>query len=248
MSEKDAFLARINAAQKSIMAQQRKYQQGTPNTSNTPNRLASLKPQTSSNTFTKGLGTVGYSQQNVGQYVGAGTVVEATLQTGISSELPGMILAMVSKPVYDPQLQAVVIPSGTRLLGQYNDQVKPGQTRIQMVWTHMIFADGRQVALPHFPAVELTGQSGMIANVDEHWDRVFMGAALSAVFSATGAVVAGPTNQLNIRPSQQAVYGGVTPFQQTGEGIAKRYLNVSPTLTIAPGRVVGMFVTKNLSL
>lgn len=178
--------------------------------------------------------------------VEAGTLVDLVLQTGLNSDLPGVVLAQVTKPVYDRTMRTIMIPAGTKVMGVYNAQVAPGQQRAQVVWQRMIFADGRQVALAQFPGVDLSGQSGFDADVDEHWDKIAAGAVLSGAFSASGAALAGPTNQLQVRPGQQALYGAAQPFQTVGEGLAKRYLEVKPTLRLPPGARVGMLVLEDL--
>ena len=60
-----------------------------------------------------------------------GTLIEAFLITAIHSDLPGAVLAQVSRNVYDSQTQqALLIPKGTRLVGTYDSQVALGQGRL----------------------------------------------------------------------------------------------------------------------
>ena len=182
----------------------------------------------------------------VGDKVATGTIVSVVLETGINSQLPGMILGVVAAPVYDPTMTKIVIPSGSRLVGQYNNRVEPGQTRAQLRWSRLVLPTGRVIALPNLPGVDFAGFSGVEGQVDEHWGRIALGAVISATFSSAAAVFGGPTNQLNVQPRQQALYGAFEPFQATGQAIAKRFLSVEPTLTIQAGALVGMLVTQDL--
>ena len=180
--------------------------------------------------------------------VQAGTIVHLALETGVSSELPGMVLARVTKPVYDPGLNHVVIPSGTRVLGTYNARVEKGQTRAQVLWTTLVWDGGGSVDLGGMPGVDLGGQSGLEASVDNHFDKALAGAALSGVLSASASALAGSTNQLNVDPRQQAIYGAAQPFQESGEALSKQYLDLAPTLTLEPGALVGLLVPYDLFL
>ncbi len=61
--------------------------------------------------------------------VQAGTVIAAALITGIKSDLPGQIIAQVTEHVYDsPTGSHLLIPQGSRLIGQYDSQVAFGQS------------------------------------------------------------------------------------------------------------------------
>lgn len=180
--------------------------------------------------------------------VQAGTLVHLVMETGLSSELPGVVIARVARPVYDPGLNHVTIPSGTKVIGTYNARVEQGQTRAQVVWTTLVWSGGGSFDLGGLPGVDLGGASGVEAEVDEHWDKAFAGAALSGVLSASASALAGPTNQLNVDPRQQAIYGAAKPFQEAGEARAKAYLELEPTLSLEPGALVGLLVPHDLSL
>jgi type IV secretory pathway VirB10-like protein len=179
--------------------------------------------------------------------VQAGTVVHLALETGISSELPGVLMARVTQPVYDPSLSHVAIPSGTKVIGVYNARVEKGQTRVQVSWTTLVWDGGGSYDLGGLPGVDLGGQSGLEADVDNHFDKAFAGAALSGILSASASALAGPTNQLNVDPRQQAINGAAQPFQESGEVLSKQYLDLAPTLSLEPGAVVGMLVPHDLS-
>ena len=75
--------------------------------------------------------------------VQAGTVIPASLITGIRSDLPGQITAQVTENVYDsPTGRFLLIPQGTRLIGIYDSQVAFGQSRVLLVWTRLIMPNG----------------------------------------------------------------------------------------------------------
>src|SRR5437899_9715968 len=80
--------------------------------------------------------------------VQAGSVIPAALLTGIRSDLPGQVTGQVTENVYDsPSGRYLLIPQGSRLIGIYDSQVSFGQSRVLLVWTRLIFPNGRSIVL-----------------------------------------------------------------------------------------------------
>ena len=176
----------------------------------------------------------------------AGSVIAAALITGIRSDLPGEVTAQVTEDVYDsPTGKALLIPQGARLVGQYDAQVTFGQSRVLLAWTRLIMPDGRSVVLERQPAADAEGYAGLEDEVDNHWGMLFKAAILSTLLSVGSE--AGTTNNEN--SLVQAIRQGASQsFNQTGEQVVGRSLNVQPTLTIRPGFPVRVLVTHDLVL
>ena len=114
-----------------------------------------------------------------------GTLIEAFLITAIHSDLPGEVLAHVSRNVYDSQTQqALLIPKGTRLVGTYDSQLALGQGRLLVAWTRMVLPDGRSVDLPGLASKDLQGASGLTGHVDRHRLSTFGDALMLSVVGA----------------------------------------------------------------
>ncbi|MER8713143.1 TrbI/VirB10 family protein [Mesorhizobium sp. M1295] len=176
----------------------------------------------------------------------AGAVIAAALITGIRSDLPGQITAQVTENVYDsPTGQVRLIPQGTRLIGQYDNGVGFGQRRVLLVWTRLIFPDGRSIVLEREPGADAEGYAGVEDGVDYHWGELFKAAALSTVLSI--GAQAGTSGQESdiVRALRQ---GASDSISQTGQQIVQRQLNIAPTLTIRPGFPVRVIVTHDLVL
>ena len=176
----------------------------------------------------------------------AGSVIAAALITGIRSDLPGEVTAQVTEDVYDsPTGKVLLIPQGARLVGQYDAQVTFGQSRVLLVWTRLIMPNGRSVVLERQPAADAEGYAGLEDEVDNHWGMLFKAAILSTLLSVGSE--AGTTNNEN--SLVQAIRQGASQsFNQTGEQVVGRSLNVQPTLTIRPGFPVRVLVTHDLVL
>lgn len=176
----------------------------------------------------------------------AGAVIAAALITGIRSDLPGQITAQVTENVYDsPTGHIRLIPQGTRLIGQYDNGVGFGQRRVLLVWTRLIFPDGRSIVLEREPGADAEGYAGLEDGVDYHWGELFKAAALSTVLSI-GAQGGSSGQESDIMRALRQ--GASDSISQTGQQIVQRQLNIAPTLTIRPGFPVRVIVTRDLVL
>ncbi|MBI1220778.1 MAG: conjugal transfer protein TraI [Rhodobacteraceae bacterium] len=176
----------------------------------------------------------------------AGSVIPAALITGIRSDLPGQITAQVTANVYDsPTGRILLIPQGTRVIGQYDNGVGFGQRRVLLVWNRLIFPNGRSIVLERQPGADVQGYAGLEDGVDYHWGSLFKAAVLSTILSV-GAEAGTSQNENNL---VQAIRSGASnSISQTGQQIVQRQLDVAPTLTIRPGFPVRVVVTRDLIL
>ncbi|MEI9405686.1 TrbI/VirB10 family protein [Mesorhizobium argentiipisi] len=176
----------------------------------------------------------------------AGAVIAAALITGIRSDLPGQITAQVTENVYDsPTGRILLVPQGTRLIGQYDNGVGFGQRRVLLVWTRMIFPDGRSIVLEREPGADTEGYAGLEDGVNYHWGDLFKAAALSTVLSIGAQAGSSGEESDIVRALRQ---GASDSISQTGQQIVQRQLNIAPTLTIRPGFPVRVIVTRDLVL
>ena len=114
--------------------------------------------------------------------VQAGTVIPAALITGIHSDLPGQVTAQVTEHVYDtPTGKFLLIPQGSRLIGQYDSQIAFGQKRVLLVWNRIMLPDGKSIVLERQQGADAQGFSGLEDEVDYHWWDLAKAAALSTL-------------------------------------------------------------------
>jgi type IV secretion system protein TrbI len=99
--------------------------------------------------------------------VQAGSVIPAALLTGIRSDLPGQVTGQVTENVYDsPTGRYLLVPQGCKLIGVYDSQVSFGQSRVLLVWTRMIFPNGRSIVLERQAGADPEGYAGLEDQVD----------------------------------------------------------------------------------
>jgi type IV secretion system protein VirB10 len=180
----------------------------------------------------------------------AGTLIPAALSTAINSDLPGQVIAGVTENVYDTVTgRYLLVPQGSRLLGQYDSQVAFGQRRVLLVWTRILMPDGSSIILDRLPGADTEGQAGLEDRVNWHWGRVFAGAAVSTLIG-TAAELANPDRGIGqgntvVVASRQSLQESVN---QVGQEITRRNLDIQPTLQIRQGFRVRVIVNKDLIL
>ncbi|MET3354312.1 UNVERIFIED_ORG: type IV secretion system protein VirB10 [Xanthobacter viscosus] len=175
----------------------------------------------------------------------AGAVISAALITGIRSDLPGQITAQVTEHIYDsPTGRVLLVPQGTRIIGEYSNDVGFGQRRILLVWNRLIFPNGRSIVIERQPGADTQGYAGLEDGVDYHWWDLAKAAALSTLLSV-GAELAVDDEDRLLRAIRN---GGQDTVNDAGQQIIRRQLNVPPTLTIRPGFPVRIIVTRDLPL
>lgn len=175
----------------------------------------------------------------------AGAVIPAALITGIRSDLPGQITGQVTENIYDsPTGRILLVPQGTRVIGQYDNAVQFGQRRVLLVWNRLIFPNGRSIVLERQPGADAAGYAGLEDGVDYHWWDLAKAAGLSTLLSV-GAELAIDDDDRLLRAIRN---GGQDTINDAGQEIIRRQLNVAPTLTIRPGFPVRVIVTRDLVL
>ena len=178
--------------------------------------------------------------------VQAGAVIPAALITGIRSDLPGQVTAQVTENVYDsPTGRFLLIPQGSKLIGLYDSQISFGQDRVSLVWTRLIMPNGRSIVLERQPGADTQGFAGLEDEVDHHWSRLIMAAALSTVLGV-GAELGATNGDSAIVTALRR--GSTDSLNQAGQQLVRRNLNIQPTIMIRPGFPVRVIVNRDLVL
>lgn len=168
----------------------------------------------------------------------AGWEIPAVLEQSLNSDLPGEIKALVMSNVYDTATgRYLLIPQGSRLIGQYDAQVAYGQDGVQVVWNRIIFPDASSIDLSGMVGLDSHGNSGLRDKVDRHYKRLFGFAALTSAFTAAFEISQRRNQNILMTPSaSQAASGAVgQELSETGAQITRRNLNVQPTIKVPAG-------------
>ncbi|PZR33235.1 TrbI/VirB10 family protein [Caulobacter segnis] len=176
----------------------------------------------------------------------AGAVIPAALVTGLRSDAPGLAIAQVTQDVHDSLGGGVLlIPAGARLVGDYEAEVKAGQSRLRVSWSRLILPSGRSIVLGQLPAADAQGLAGLQDGVDRHGGRVLAAAALSTVLAIGAESGASREASDLVRAIRR---GGAEAVSDVGRQVVGKSLDRAPTLTLRPGTPLRVLLTKDLVL
>lgn len=182
----------------------------------------------------------------------AGSILPATLMTAINTSLPGKAVAIVRRDIYDSvHGQHLLIPKGSKIIGQYLSQVSYGQTRVLIKFKRIIRPNGSSILINNAPGADLFGQAGMKGSVDNHWSRILGASVLSTTLSlGAGAVAQGARNSGQEYPSstENAVNSAGSNVSQIGQKITDRAMNIQPTIKLPAGYEFNIIVNKDMIL
>ena len=176
----------------------------------------------------------------------AGTVISASLLTGLDSDLPGMVTAQVTEGVRDTVAgRTILIPQGSRLIGTYDSVVAFGQSRALLVWQRIIMPDGSSIQIDNLPATDAAGYAGLEDEVDYHTWTLLKGIAMSTLLGVGTEVTFGSGQSNLVQAIQQSTQESTN---QAGQRIVEKDINIQPTITIRPGFPLRVIVHKDLIL
>ncbi|MCC8977252.1 TrbI/VirB10 family protein [Bradyrhizobium acaciae] len=176
----------------------------------------------------------------------AGSIIPASLVTGLNSDLPGATIGQVTENIFDTVTgEHLLVPQGTRLVGKYDSVVAFGQKRALVVWTRLILPNGNSIVIENLPATDVAGYAGLEDEVDLHTWQLLKGVAL--------ATLIGVGTQLSIGNDESDLVKALREStQQTtnraGQRLIERELDVQPTITVRPGWPLRVIVSKDLVL
>lgn len=175
--------------------------------------------------------------RNLSALAPQGTIIPGVLETAINSDLPGFTRAVVSRDVLSFDGRAVLIPRGSRLIGQYKSAVALGQSRAFIIWTRVLRPDGVSIQIGS-PGTDALGRGGLEGDVDRHFFRRFSGSILLSVLSA-GMASLGDTPSTQISIGSPGAAAGLASSAVQGE-------KISPTIKVPQGAAIRIFVSRDL--
>jgi type IV secretion system protein VirB10 len=165
-----------------------------------------------------------------------GYLIQAVLETGFDSTKPGYARAVVSRDVRGFDGKNILIPRGSRLIGEYQSVVAPGQNRAVISWTRLIRPDGMTIAMDS-PAVDTVGRGGVAASVNTHF------------FARLGDALLQTTVQIGSAIGMRAVTNPVVVIPTNATATAAQVVpanSYAPTLTVPAGKSISIFVAHDL--
>jgi len=168
----------------------------------------------------------------------AGWEIPAVLEQSLNSDLPGELKALVTSNVYDTATgQYLLIPQGARLVGKYDSRVSYGQDGVQVAWSRIIFPDASSIDLDGMMGLDSHGNAGLRDKVDHHYKRLIGMEVLTSTFMAAFAISQNRSQTILAypSPSQAAETAVGQELTMTGAQMARRNMNVQPTIKVPAG-------------
>lgn len=165
-----------------------------------------------------------------------GALIPAVLETALNSDLPGYARAIVSRDVRGFDGARVLIPRGSRLVGEYKSGLQTGQTRVQVVWTRLVRPDGVSIDLGS-PGGDEQGRSGLAGDVQRHYGRRYGPASVLSLLSGLASGLGGGSSSTVVVGSTASTAAGQA-LQTDGQ--------IPPTIRLPQGAPIQVFTARDL--
>ena len=177
-----------------------------------------------------------------------GVLFQCALKTRIVSAVSGFVGCQVQRPVYSDDGKVVLIERGSHLDGEYRIvQVRPGVTRIPILWTRVRTPHGVTVDLDS-PGTGPLGDSGITGEIDNRWvERIGAALLLSLIDDAIKLQISENTSTSTSTPNATVVMPNTAATtSRLAEKVLDSTINIPPLITAHQGSVVGVYVSRDL--
>jgi type IV secretion system protein TrbI len=176
-----------------------------------------------------------------------GTLLETVLVNRLDGDFSGPVLAMLTSDVYSHDRQRLLIPAGSKLIGESKQVDSFGQRRLAVFFHRLIMPDGYSLDLDRFQGLNQVGETGLKDKINNHYWQIF---GTSIAVGAIGglAQLGTSTTATGVPQSSTDIYrqGVAASVSQSSLHILDRFLNVLPTITIREGHRVKVYITEDL--
>jgi type IV secretion system protein VirB10 len=180
----------------------------------------------------------------------AGDVITGRMVSGLDSDSPGTIKAIVSQNVYDHATGThILVPQGSTLVGVYDNAVAYGQSRVVVGWQRIIYppTGSESLDLGRIPGSDQSGFAGFEDQTDNHYFQIFTNAILLSLFSA-GTQLSQPQSRGEYYGPGQTVASSIgQQLGQLGQEFARRGLDIPPTNRVRNGYPFTIMLTKDIA-
>jgi type IV secretion system protein VirB10 len=175
-----------------------------------------------------------------------GTILETVLLNRLDGQFTGPVECLVTTDIYSHDRQHLLIPSGSKIIGEAKRVDTFGQTRLAVSFHRLIMPDGYSLNLDQFKGMNQIGDTGLRDQVNNHYLEIF-GASL-AVGAIGGVAEAGSDGLLTESGTQSMEQGVGESLGQTSQRILDKFLNILPTVTIREGHRVKIYLSGDLEV
>jgi type IV secretion system protein VirB10 len=191
--------------------------------------------------------------RNIGpdQVVRQGKFLDCALVNQIRADLvDSPVIAMVSRDYVSLDGKFVLVPAGSKLIGEAGRVQNLQQERVYIKFERVIFPDQRSAYFPvrKVPAVDRMGAAGVDGDVDRHLMLQFGAAVMLGVLDGIGAAVQSPSAGSNPTVRDMVMARTSGNFSTVIGGVIQKYANVVPTVTVEPGAKMKVFFAEDVRM
>lgn len=175
-----------------------------------------------------------------------GTIIETVLANRLDGTFSGPVNCMTTQDIYSQNGRHVLIPAGSRVIGEAKHVEGLGQVRLALGYHRLIMPDGYSVSLDKFKGLNQVGETGLRDQVNNHYLQAF-GASI-AIGALAGLAQSNTRATGDVSGIDVYRQGVATSLSQSSLRILERFLNVLPTVTIREGQRVKIYLSDDLLL
>jgi type IV secretion system protein VirB10 len=161
--------------------------------------------------------------------------INAVLDDDVNSQIPGVAIAIVDKPVFSPNNKFILLPVFTKIVCEYSPVEMQGQTRLAMTCNRAITPNGVSVTLTNAIVADQMGRTGLTGDVDNRTFETYAGAFLMSSISALAqsGVNQNSLNYPNWRSNAQTTFSN--NIGQVTASVIQKNIDLRPIIYIKAG-------------
>ena len=180
-------------------------------------------------------------------FVPMGTIADVRLLTGVNTAIPGIVIGQLIYDIWDVDTRVVVIPRGSKLIGQAGPMSSDTEARGKVIFTTFIDPSGRVVPISTpVIAANRIGVAGVDGQVDYHWMRMMSSSLALAVISGFTSANASASTAMNANGQDLARQNMTASMGQTSNQLLQRFAKIQPDITLEEGSVVKIILVTSI--
>ena len=172
-----------------------------------------------------------------------GTVFEGVVTNHVDGGFNGPLIVMLTTDYYSHDHQQLLLPQGTRLIGNVQSVGSSQQRKLFVVFNRAVCPDGFSVDLNKYTGLDPLGTTGLATNVNNHMLSSF--AAAAAIGGLGGLAQIG--NNGNVLTADTQIRNGISAqTAMEGEQILNHFLNRLPVITVKEGSRARVYINQDI--
>jgi len=172
-----------------------------------------------------------------------GTVLEGVVTNHIDGGFSGPIMVSLTTDLYSHDHQELLLPQGTRLLGDVQSVGNAQQRKMFVTFHRAICPDGFSLEFAKYIGLDQIGTTGLATKVDHGYLQAF---AAAAAIGGLGGLAQIGNNGSVLDPSVQIRNGISEQSAVEGEQVLNHFLNRLPVITLKEGSRARIYIGTDL--